>query len=58
MTDREKELHFALGHINMCCKLALINSDKPERIYRSYLCEIMEVIENLYKKGDDDELNK
>lgn len=58
MTDREKELHFALGHINMCCKLALVSSGKPEYVYQEYLKEIMEVIEKLYKKGDDDELNK
>lgn len=55
MTDREKELHFALGHINMACKLALVGENKPEFIYREYLMEIMELIENLYKKGDDNE---
>ena len=58
MTDRERELHLALGYIDMCCKLALMNGDKPIYVYQEYLKEIMEVIENLYKKGEDDELNK
>ena len=57
MTDRERELHKALGYIEMTCLIGLRSSVDVED-YRKCLEEIGNVVQDLYKKGKNDELNK